>query len=429
MVVQLTTAAAVEVASIGSGALAPPPSVWRTRSILFVDRAPKSLTEIYRLLRAEEPWDVVIAESVDEMLALIEAAMFDVVALDLGLLPPGDGTVLRQVQERQPQTVRIVLADEGEQANTLRTMPLVHQFLRRGSPPEVLYEVICRAQALQSLLDDALLRRVVGEVGGLPAVPSVYRALTAVLESPDASLAQVAALVEQDMALAARVLQMVNSAFFGLPQRMTRIEQAVSYLGLNLLRGLVLSDEVVRALDATRLPDLPLAVLQRRGWLAAALARRMLPRAGAAETAFLGALLHDIGELVLAVRLPAVHLAAGEQARAQLLPREAAERRELGVTHAELGAYLLGLWDLPSPIVEAVAHHHAPWRVTQHAFDVLGAVYVAGALAQEAVPTGDPAWDIAEPLDLEYLAALGVLDRLIEWRGVAAALASASAHP
>src|SRR5581483_4665932 len=144
-----------------------------------------------------------------------------------------------------------------------------------------------------------------------------------------------------------------------------------------------------------------------------------------AEDAFVAAMLHDIGLLVLAYRLPGrlrAILAAARDGHRSLVAVEAADGR---VTHAEIGAYLLGLWGLPYPIVEAVAHHHAPARVShQTSFDLIAAVHVADCLAHESTPA--PLL-VPPSLDVAHLEALGVAAELPAWRAIAAEQAIAAA--
>lgn len=97
------------------------------------------------------------------------------------------------------------------------------------------------------------------------------------------------------------------------------------------------------------------------------------------------------------------------------------EQDSKGVTHAEIGAYLLGLWGLPYPIIEAVAHHHCPTRVQQRGFDALAAVYIANLLVHESVASASGAGNgICGEIDLAYLETLGVADRLESWRTIVA---------
>src|SRR5205823_14111101 len=112
-------------------------------------------------------------------------------------------------------------------------------------PPEVIREALVRTLRLRELLADERLRSLAGEVDGLPSLPRIYGDLTAALESPNCGAAEISAVVCRDPALAAKVLQLVNSSFFGLPRHITALPEAVAFLGVATLRSLVLSTEAM----------------------------------------------------------------------------------------------------------------------------------------------------------------------------------------
>jgi HD-like signal output (HDOD) protein len=264
-------------------------------------------------------------------------------------------------------------------------------------------------------------------MASLPSIPRRYAALSAALDRLDAPIREVASVVEKDVAMAAKVLQLVNSSFFGLPHRVANIENAVSYLGTNTLRNLLLSVEVFETLSGSGVERVRFSEsLARHSRLAAGIARGLLPDRRQAEDAFTAALLHDIGSLVLLSHLPEAYSRISREASMTGCPLLDAELHVLGTTHAEIGAYLLGIWGLPCPIVEAVAHHHAPGRVEHERFDGLSAVYVANALAHHVADVGAaPAAEPVAGLDLAYLRRLGVDGQLGAWREMAIAVARA----
>jgi HD-like signal output (HDOD) protein len=133
-------------------------------------------------------------------------------------------------------------------------------------------------------------------------------------------------------------------------------------------------------------------------------------------------LLHDVGKLIMAWKLPDRFKKLMAAAREEQCPLYKVEEREYGFSHAEIGAYLLGLWGLPYAVVEAVALHHAPNRVPHQNFDAASAVYIANLLAQEL--DSSPALSGENELqgDLEYLVSLGVQKDVPKWRAMAAAV-------
>jgi HD-like signal output (HDOD) protein len=236
------------------------------------------------------------------------------------------------------------------------------------------------------------------------------------VRNEQATVHDVARLVASDSAIAAKVLQIVNSAFFRLAKRITNIEQAVSYLGFTAIRNIATSAEIFSqwgsapsALD----PD----KLQAHVQAVAAAACALTLKTPIADDTLLAGLLHDIGYWVLAHECPADLNKALELAAATNIPLHEAECQVMGASHAEVGAYLLGIWGFPYPIIEAVAHHHRPGRVVQTRFDVLAALVIADELVpmHDSHAAGiDPSAD--ERIDANYLQAINAPFDLSEAR-------------
>jgi HD-like signal output (HDOD) protein len=294
--------------------------------------------------------------------------------------------------------IRIALSGYTEMESALRALPVAHQFLSKPCDSAVIENVLERACSLQSLLADPAIRNAVGSVGELPSTPRIYSALTQMLADPDVDQRAVAGVIEQDPAVSARVLQIVNSAFFGLSQPIAGLTQAVLHLGIEAIKNLVFTAELFRSFPVRN--GFSVDLLQQHSYLTAKIAAAIVNGHSKAQDAFTAALLHDV------------------------------ERQLHGFTHAEAGAYLLGLWGLPYPIVEAVAHHHAPRRVKQCAFDTLAAVFVADHLAWQQTPErGAQVGAAVEPLDMAYLESLGVAGELQSWQAVAHQQAELLASP
>jgi putative nucleotidyltransferase with HDIG domain len=152
--------------------------------------------------------------------------------------------------------------------------------------------------------------------------------------------------------------------------------------------------------------------------LTAAVARKVIQDKRKADDAFMAGLLHDIGKLILATQLPDHFKKVADQMGTPAeRPMHVVEESLVGVSHAEVGAYLLGIWGLPYAIVEAVADHHHPERIQTPSFDVLTSVHVANALAHEQEGRG------GDLLNIDYVKALGLEGRLNGWRQVAEEIA------
>jgi HD-like signal output (HDOD) protein len=391
------------------------------RRILFVDDESRVLEGLRRSLHARRTsWDMVFSENGAAALGELEHEPFDVIISDMRMPGMDGATLLKRVQQQYPSMVRIILSGYSELEAALRTVPVAHQFLAKPCTADMLTNVVERACSLQSLLDDDSVRRVVGRMDSLPSQPKMYQELTRVLSTPGASIRTVASIVERDVAMCAKILQLVNSSFFAMPRHLPSVEAAVSYLGTNMIKQLVLSVEAFCTWKSIRIPGFDLEGLMQHAFIAANLARRLLTAKGEAEDAFMATMLHDIGRLILASAFPQQLARVLETSKVEVRPIEQIEHEVLGVSHGHIGAYLLGLWGVPYPIVEAVANHDAPASVPQEGFGILGAVYVADQLAHEcAPPESSAAGQVREPLDQAYLESLGVSDRLSEWRALA----------
>jgi putative nucleotidyltransferase with HDIG domain len=264
----------------------------------------------------------------------------------------------------------------------IRLVPFAHQYMSKPCQPLQLENVIDRCLLLHDLLSQPSLRSLVGRIRTLPTLPRTYVALQNIVRDEAVTLSKVANLVNDDSALAARVLQIVNSSFFRIARRITNIEQAVNYLGFATIRNLAMSIEVFSTWQTGGCATLDSETLQLHAQAVAAAASGLAAKTPIADDSLLAGLLHDIGYLVLAKENPRGLEEAMRLSADRRIPMYRAESEVMGASHAEIGAYLLGIWGLPLPVIEAVAHHHCPERVTHAQFDVLSALVIGQSLVQ-----------------------------------------------
>lgn len=393
------------------------------KGILFVDDEPGVLAGLSGLLRKQRnDWHMTFVPSGAEALRELAAAPYDVIVSDMRMPQMDGAALLRRVQKEYPHVVRIVLSGQTEEEVSRRLVHVAHQFIAKPCEGRELRQTIERTCDLQALLDRPALREAVGQLGQLPVKPSLFAKLVAVLQEPRSSMADAAAVIEQDVGASAKMLQLVNSAFFGLPQRVGDIRTAVSYLGLELVKTVALSVEMRDAQAGfSGCTGFSLDAMHDHSLLAARIARRlMLSERIRGQDAFSAAMLADAGVLVLMSRQPRLFQEIVAEARRNERSLPAVEREVLGVTHAEVGAYLLGIWGLPYSIVEAVAHHHAPQAATAGGLDVPTAVHVGGALAAELLPVDrDRHLGSGVVLDHGHLVRSGLSGQLQAWRDMA----------
>ena len=360
-------------------------------------------------------WEMSFAEDSEAALDHLEHTSADVIVSD-AQMPGVDGlALLALVRMRHPETARIMLTGQVKKDQTYEAVGLVHQFLTKPCPPEELQAAIDRALHLRALLDDPTLRSVVSRMRALPSQPDVYTRLMRAVRFEDVGMEDIAGIVEENPSVAARVLQLVNSAFFGLPRPTASIKEAVVFIGTKTLRTLVLSVEAFRdlELDASDHGLNPTA-LQEHAVMTARIAAEMVTVADR-EAAYSAGLLHSIGVLVLASQLPEEWSRIVEESRSQERSLLDVEQLVLGVDHGQVAAALLSVWGLPHDVIEAVAQHLHPKPVTGFGGKLVGVAHVASRLADEISPkfiSGIP----GTPIDLEYLKTDGSADSLDDWR-------------
>jgi HD-like signal output (HDOD) protein len=224
------------------------------------------------------------------------------------------------------------------------------------------------------------------------------------------------------MGMSAKVLQLAKAAQFGADGRVRSVADAVVCLGLDTIRTLLLTLHAISEFQPVAASHFSMPLLWQYSLATGALAEsviqklpaKLLPAQSLPAAGDAHGHMRMVGRLVLAANLPEDFERAYQLALKKQIAHWEAEREVFGTTHAEAGAYLLGLWGLPETMVEAVAYHHTPARCPHPGSAMLTALHVASALASAAIGY-DATLHGAEP-DLEYLAGMDLAGRLPEWR-------------
>jgi len=344
------------------------------KRIIFVDDEVNVLEGLRRMLFSmSDEWDMKFAESGKQALDVMKDEPFDVIVSDMRM-PGMDGAqLLMQVKQLYPQTIRFVLTGQADDETALRAAGTTHQFMSKPCNPEELQTLIKRALSLRERLNDESVKEMVGTLDSLPSLPKLYEELLDELLSPDPSVKAIATIIGKDVAMSAKVLQLVNSAFFGLRNEVTDVAQAASLLGIEIIKALVLMVSALSSASGGRLPSsfsLDEAATHGMGVAARAqaIARTLTDNKHKVQDAFTAGLLHDIGKLVLAANCRTEYGKVLSRVNRGEMSLWEAEKEVFGSTHSEVGAYLLGIWGLPDSIVEAVAFHHAAGLCAEETF-------------------------------------------------------------
>ena len=392
-----------------------------TLRVLFLDEHPASLAQLRAAVAGEAGnWASEFADTAEAALVALERDPFDVLVTALDLHSAEPAVFLRQVRERYPHLARIALSGHSDRAAVVRTLDTIHRHLAKPCEPDALRAAIRQAHEFSQLLAAPGIRAIVNRMSSVPTPGTAVSSVLAELNSPMASAASISALVSEDPALTAQLLRLVNSPVFSLAREITSAFTAVTLLGFDTVGALCLGSRVFSSVDARTLRRTKLAALFPHSVRTANLARAITLEVGGDEEeggkAFAAGVLHDIGKLVLATNFTREYEEIAEYTAAE--ERRQEELRRLGASHDRVGGYLLALWGVPMPIVEAVAFHHDPSHHRAYGFSPLSAVHVANAVALASDDKGLPGPWPPPGLDVQHLQQIGLPTEHPLWSGI-----------
>jgi putative nucleotidyltransferase with HDIG domain len=376
--------------------------------IVFVEDDAVVMSNMRRVLSVmRREWDMKFYSSAEDALIGLQERAFDVVVSDFDMPGMNGAEFLALVQYQFPRAVRVLMAGPDEAHLALAAAPVAHRIVAKPCDPDELSKEIQRVFELEQRLNDPDLQSMISEVGALPSPSQSVVQLNDLLGRDDATITDICEVIESNAAMTAKLLQVVNSAYFSLRSHVADVHEAVSYLGFDAVRNLCVAMEIIKTFEES--PKIVQSIvdeIHERSIAVAHVARELCPNRARASEAYVAALLHDVGLMVLATRLPEKFLELRVQTMHTNLSLTEVEMEIFGAHHADIGASLLDLWGLPFEIIEAVARHHDSFDVPANRLDALHALAIADAVvsSQEA---GEEAWE-SDALDSEYLRKLGV---------------------
>jgi putative nucleotidyltransferase with HDIG domain len=386
--------------------------------ILFVDDEPAMIRVLKMGMRSMAgEWDMQFAEGGEAGLELVKKETFDVVVSDMRMAGINGAQLLNHVLRYSPQTVRIILSGYADLSEVVSCVGLTHQFLTKPCSLDDLKSCLRKVTGVRQQLGHEKLRELTGGMTSLPGIPELYLEITETLQSPSASSDRIAEIASKDPALSAKLLQISNSAFFGLSRKVYSVDEAVQLLGVGVIQSLAMAVPLFTAFERDRCPNFHIEQVWEHCAEVATLARRIyhkhLDDSHRAEQSFAAGIMHDIGKVIMAEKLPEQYNAILAESKATGAELYKVEHKHLNATHAEVGAYLLALWGLPVPLVEAVACHHTPRRCCSRTLCLAGVIHIADALQHSQ---GLHTELVANPVDTEYLKHIGLDTHYESWR-------------
>ena len=332
--------------------------------ILFVDDNPHVLNSLRLNLRAtRQLWDMTFACSGIEALHILETEPFDVLVTDLRM-PELDGTeLLRIAQERYPHMARIVLSGYAEENSVLKNMALAHHYLGKPCNAALLIKTINNLLPCQDVLLSPQMRKIISGLQSLPALSTIYTELQSALQDDNVSTKQLCDILNKDMAMVATVLRVANSPYFGIRCRTSSVEHAVQLLGIRTLRSIIITAQLFSKLDQSINPDYSFSQLWDHCIRVASLTNFISEQEGVSQivrgNCFIAGMLHDIGKIVIFVLMPKEFNMVLKIIHTESVNTHDAERKIIGASHADIGAYLMSRWGFEQEQIQAVLNHHS----------------------------------------------------------------------
>lgn len=395
-------------------------------TVIFVDDEKQVLDGLRRNLRKKvDAWNMVFLLGGQAALDYMAENPVDAVVSDMRMPVVDGASVMAEAAHRHPHSIRVVLSGHADQDILLKAIGNAHQFIPKPCAPETLIDILHRSMSLRWSLDSEKLALLADSLKSLPSPSKTFTSLMAEIDSPTSSAASVGEIVETDLGLTAQVLRLANSPCFSMPSRISSCKQAVQLLGLEMVKALATLAEFHKIADKRpELQDIVSKLAERSLSIGAAAARiarsERLPLEDI-ETASTAGILCHVGTLILQVNKPedfSVAMAEVDRGRSDL---QEAEANHFGVSHAQLGARLVGLWGFPDAIVEGICFHHDPSQTLlpgiSRSCDVLACVhagqFLVGTLNRPEMTVEDM---VKRGLDEEYMNAVGAMDKIERWR-------------
>ena len=388
------------------------------RQILFVDDEPMLLSGLKRSLHAmRQEWEMTFVSGGREALQAMAEHPYDIIVTDMQMPVMNGAQLLEEVKNKYPQCLRFVLSGQANRDAILKTVNPAHQFLSKPCDGAELKRRLTRALAIRNLLQNEELRELVSKLESLPTLPTLYADLIHELDKDEPSVARIGQLVSEDMALTAKILQLVNSAFFGLSGQVSSATNAVGLLGLDIIKALILSTHVLSKFQTDLLNVTDVEYLWKHSLTVAGYAKAiaLMEKANqrAVDECFTAGLLHDLGKLILASAMNGKYGEVLSRIREKGTNLVAAEIEVLGCSHAEVAAYLMSLWGLPDNVIEGVAWHYHPSESAKSEFSTVATTHAATVYDEQQ----NPHWMIDSiTLDTDHLTRIGCLEKEKEWR-------------
>ena len=391
-------------------------------TVLFVDDEKKKKDGLRRKLRKKRKvWIMLFAVGGYEAKRCLLKNDVDIIITDMKMPGTSGQELLKYVRNKYPETIRLVLSGYSDKEVLLQSTKLAHQYLSKPIDTKKIENAISRSIKLKKVLKAPQLIKLGSQLKTIPSIPDIYDKIMKEMQKPESSLQKVGKIIETDIGMSAKILQLVNSSFFGSAKHIESPAQAAVMLGLNVLKSLVLSIHLFEQFKQSNISPQLLNKTWNHGMAVGKLAKNIavylkLDKKNI-DYSFMAGILHDVGKIIMMSEFPETYNDIIKETKSEHKAITSLENKYFKATHAELGAYVLGIWGLQQPIIEAIIFHHQPNLVENDNLLPLTAVHIANVINYE----NHPNYIIGKSpdFDMEYLENLGIHKKIKKFRKIA----------
>ncbi len=355
--------------------------------IVIIDKNPEEIESIKKLVKEIDPNYKIYADiDLDKVIENSKSNKPDIVIAKKGLKLPDGNDILKYYHNNYDNVIRVLITERNDFSAVAEGSVYAHNIIAKPLNKAKINKILTSKSKLSFFLQDEHLKSVINKISFLPTLPKVYEKLEKELANENISMNRICGIISSDVSLTAKVLQIVNSSFFGIRQRVTDLMAAVNYLGKNIIKSLVLYHEIFTQFKIDKKFNDYFENMWIHSNKVGRYAEELIYEYSTnkeyemIENAYIAGLLHDIGKLVL------FNLGDYPQKVFNLMEKKgirfsAAEEEIYGASHSEVGAYFLTLWGLPENIIEAVYLHNKydKAKFDEH-FDIPSAIFIANIL-------------------------------------------------
>ncbi|MEG8946187.1 response regulator [Rosettibacter firmus] len=383
--------------------------------LLFVDKLNneqnryQSLSDILG-----EQYEIYFASDSQEALNTLKNNDIDVCLIQFDSTSFNSLDLLTKIKRSFPKTIRILLSEDFSEKLSIRTFNLLHQVIKCPIEDKLLKEKLEPLLILKNLIKNDKLISKLNSEDGIPTLPEIYFKLEKELFSPEVSIHKVVNLISKDISLTTKIFQLVNSAYYGIPAKITDFYQAVNILGLNVIKSIVIYTKVFAHLEKKGELKEIIEAIWNHSILVSSISQKIIfyftGNRDLAEQAYIAGILHDIGKIIL-INIEPNYIKELKISRNNAFSDDDLEKSFYGVSHTEIGAYALALWGFPRSIVDAALLHHSSTIVND--FSVSNIIQISHKLANiEGIDSVLYDTFISKEALIEYLSLTKTLESL-----------------